>query len=53
MSHNVKKKRLYDYLAYNMLNTKLDITGISFHKMWQSAKKVDDINDYGFVIALA
>lgn len=53
MSPNVRKKRLYDDLDYDMLNKTLDISAISFHKMLQSAKKLNAINDYGSVVALS
>ena len=52
MSPNVRKKRTYDDLDYDMLTTTLDISAISFHKMLQVAKKMDAINDYGSVVAL-
>jgi enoyl-[acyl-carrier protein] reductase I len=52
MSPNVRKKRTYDDLDYDMLNTTLDISAISFHKMLQVAKKMDAINEYGSVVAL-
>lgn len=52
MSPNVRKKRHYDDLDYEMLNTTLDISAISFHKMLQVAKKMDAINEGGSVIAL-
>ena len=53
MSPNVRKKRTYDNLDYEMLNTTFDISAISFHKMMQVAKKMDAINDYGSIIALS
>jgi enoyl-[acyl-carrier protein] reductase I len=53
MSPNVRKKKPYDDLDYNMLNTTLDISAISFHKILQSAKKLDAINEYGSVVALS
>lgn len=53
MSPNVRKKRTYDDLDYDMLNTTLDISAISFHKMLQVAKKMNAINDYGSVVALS
>ncbi|MDE6491068.1 MAG: SDR family oxidoreductase [Muribaculaceae bacterium] len=53
MSPNVRKKRLYDDLDYNMLGKTLDISAISFHKMLQVAKKLGAINDYGSVVALS
>ena len=53
MSPNVRKKRLYDDLDYDLLNKTLDISAVSFHKMIQSAKKLDAINDYGSNLALS
>jgi len=52
MSPNVRKKRTYDDLDYDMLNTTLDISAISFHKVLQVAKKMDAINEWGSVLAL-
>ena len=52
MSPNVRKKRTYDDLDYNMLSKTLDISAISFHKMMQVAKKLDAIADGGSVLAL-
>lgn len=52
MSPNVRKKRTYDDLDYGMLNTTIDISAISFHKMMQVAKKLDAINEWGSIIAL-
>ncbi len=53
MSPNVRKKRLYDDIDYDLLNKTLDISAISFHKMIQAAKKLDAINDYGSILALS
>ena len=52
MSPNVRKKRTYDDLDYDMLDTTLDISAISFHKMLQVAKKMDAISEGGSVVAL-
>jgi len=52
MSPNVRKKRLYDDLDYDMLNSTLDISAISFHKMLQVAKKMNAISEGGSVVAL-
>ena len=41
MSPNVRKKRTYDDLDYDMLEKTLDISAVSFHKMLQVAKKQD------------
>ena len=53
MSPNVRKKRTYDDLDYNLLNSTLNISAISFHKMLQVAKKMDAIADGGSVLALS
>lgn len=53
MSPNVRKKRTYDDLDYDMLNTTLDVSAISFHKTMQMAKKLDAINEGGSVLALS
>lgn len=52
MSPNVRKKRLYDDLDYDLLNKTLDISAISFHKMIQAAKKLDAIAQGGSIVAL-
>lgn len=53
MSPNVRKKRPYDDLDYDLLNKTLDISAVSFHKMIQAAKKLDAINEYGSILALS
>ena len=53
MSPNVRKHRTYDDLDYTMLNTTLDISALSFHKMIQSAKKLNAIADGGSIVALS
>ena len=50
MSPNVRKKRTYDDLDYDMLGKTLDISAVSFHKMLQVAKKQDAIADCGCFI---
>ena len=52
MSPNVRKGRTYDNLDYKCLQTTLDISAISFHKMLQTAKKLDAIAEGGSVVAL-
>lgn len=52
MSPNVRKKRTYDDLDYDMFHSTLDISAISFHKTLQVAKKLDAISEYGSVVAL-
>ncbi len=53
MSLNVRKKRVYSDLNYNYLNKTLDISAVSFHKMLQTAFKLDAINDWGSVVGLS
>lgn len=53
MSPNVRKKRTYDDLDYNMLSTTLDVSAVSFHKMIQVAKRMDAIAEGGSILALS
>ena len=53
MSPNVRKKRTYDDLDYDMLNTTYDVSAVSFHKMMQVAKKMDAIAEGGSIVALS
>lgn len=52
MSPNVRKKRTYDDLDYNMYSKTLDISAMSFHKMLQVARKMDAIERGGSILAL-
>ena len=52
MSLNVRKKRTYDDLDYDLLTKTLDISAVSFHKMLQVAKKQDAIAEGGSIVAL-
>ncbi len=53
MSPNVRKKRTYDDLDYDLLSKTLDISAVSFHKMIQVAKKMDAISEGGSILALS
>lgn len=53
MSLNVRKKRSYDDLDYDFLQKTLDISAVSFHKVLQTAKKLDAIREWGSVVALS
>lgn len=53
MSPNVRKKKTYDDLDYDLLEKTLDISAISFHKMMQVAKKMDAIAENGSILALS
>jgi enoyl-[acyl-carrier protein] reductase I len=52
MSVNVRKKKDYTDLNYEWMNTTFDVSAISFHKLMQTAYKLDAINDWGSVVAL-
>ena len=53
MSPNVRKRRTYDDLDYNLLSSTLDVSAISFHKMIQVAKKLDAMADGASIVALS
>ena len=53
MSPNVRKKVPYDLVNYENFLKTLDISALSFHKMIQTAKKLDAINDWGSIVALS
>jgi enoyl-[acyl-carrier protein] reductase I len=53
MSPNVRKKMSYDDLDYRYFQQTLDISALSFHKLLQSAKKLDALNDFASVVALS
>ncbi len=52
MSPNVRKKKGYTNVNYNFFNKTLDISALSLHKLLQTAKKLDCINEWGAVTAL-
>lgn len=52
MSPNVRKGRDYGDLNYEWFLKTLDISGLSFHKVMQSAEKTDALNEYGSIVAL-
>ncbi len=52
MSPNVRKGRDYGDLNYEWFLKTLDISGLSFHKVMQSAEKTDTLNEYGSIVAL-
>lgn len=53
MSPNVRKGNSYDELNYDYLLKTIDISAISFHKVLQTARKFDAINEWGSVVALS
>lgn len=52
MSVNVRKKREYTNIKYEWMQKTFDISAISFHKLMQTALKMDAVNDWGSVLAL-
>lgn len=53
MSPNVRKGRKYNNLNYDWFLKALDISALSFHKVMQTAEKLDAINDWGSVLGLS
>jgi enoyl-[acyl-carrier protein] reductase I len=53
MSPNVRKKKHYTDLNHDFFLKTLDISALSFHKMLQTAMKLDAINDWGSVVGLS
>ena len=53
MSPNVRKKLFYNDLNYNYFDKTLDVSAVSFHKVLQTAWKLDAINEWGSVVALS
>ncbi len=52
MSPNVRKGRDYGNLNYDWFQKTLDISGVSFHKVMQTAEKTDAMNEWGSIMAL-
>ena len=53
MSINVRKKRHYTNLNHDWMLKTFDISAISFHRVMQTAMKMDALNDYGSILALS
>lgn len=53
MSMNVRKGRPYNDLSYEYLMKTLDVSAVSFHKVLQTAYRMDAINEWGSVLALS
>lgn len=53
MSVNVRKNRPYDDLNYDFMRKTMDVSAISFHKVLQTARKLDAIKEWGSVLALS
>ena len=52
MSPNIRKGRAYTDLNYEWFKQSIDISALSFHKMMQTAYKLDAISEWGSVVAL-
>lgn len=52
MSPNVRKDKSYGDINYDWFLKTLDISGISFHKVLQTAEKADAMNEWGSILAL-
>ncbi len=53
MGVNVRKKREYGNLNYDWFLKTIDISALSFHKVLQTAEKLDAMNEWGSVLALS
>jgi enoyl-[acyl-carrier protein] reductase I len=53
MSPNVRKGIPYDMINYDNFLKTLDISALSFHKLLQTARKLDAMNEWGSVVALS
>ena len=53
MSPNVRKGRHYSDLDYDFLAKTLDVSALSFHKVLQTARKIDALNEWSSVLALS
>ena len=52
MSVNVRKGREYTNQNYDWTMKGLDVSALSFHKVMQTAMKLDAMNDWGSILAL-
>lgn len=52
MSPNIRKGKSYTDLNYDWYKQSVDISAMSFHKMMQTAYKLDAINEWGSIVAL-
>lgn len=52
MSLNVRKKKAYTDLKYEWMQKTFDISAISFHKLMQTAMKLDAMNEWGSILGL-
>ncbi|MEQ9465842.1 MAG: SDR family oxidoreductase [Ekhidna sp.] len=53
MSPNVRKGKSYGDLNYDWFQKTLDVSALSFHKMMQTAEKLDAMNEWGSIVGLS
>ena len=53
MSINIRKGRHYTETNYSWLQKGWDVSAVSFHKVMQTARKLDAVNEWGSVVALS
>ena len=53
MSPNVRKGKDYGNLNYDWFQKTLDVSALSFHKMMQTAEKLDAMNEWGSILGLS
>jgi len=53
MSPNVRKGREYGNLNYDWMVKSLDVSAMSFHRLMQTAEKLDAMNEWGSIMGLS
>lgn len=53
MSVNVRKNKPYTDLNYSWMEKTFDVSAISFHKVMQTAMKLNAVNEWGSIVALS
>ena len=53
MSPNVRKGKAYGDLNYDWMMKSIDVSAISFHKVLQTAEKLEAMNEWGSILALS
>lgn len=53
MSPNIRKGKAYGDMNYEWYLKTLDISALSFHKIMQTAEKLDAMNEWGSIVALS
>ncbi len=53
MSQNVRKGKIYSDLNYDYFQKTLEVSALSFHKVMQTAFRLDAVNEWGSIVALS